>query len=250
MGFAGTRPVDDLEAWLERTQPPFALHWFARGQQDRALAVVRDAGRVFSLLVVNGGAGQHDNSPYYALPFANDVIAGIADSGARQPQLLPKLRLRDGSELIPAAFIKDIDVGTSRGRRIVSFRQDALDRLGKKSPVEDTRIRVQTRYTFAPATITRTDTYVANEPVDLEMLSLAFASFSTAPVPSGTTVEFGGGAITRFEARGFDACRARSLDNEEAFRSPTGPMRSLVECERAHPSLKEPLVVEWSVRYR
>ena len=249
-GYAGVRPVDDLDAWLKKTQPAFALHWFARGPQDRALAVVRDGARVFSLLMVNGGVGQHDNSPYYALPFANDIIAGVPDSGARHAQLLPKLRMRDATELIPAAFIKAIRSESEGPRHVVSFRQDALDRLGKKGPIVDERIQVETRYEFSPGTIRRTDRYTAKTPVEVEMLSLEFASFSTAPVARASTVDFGDGSVERFEARGFDGCRARALDNEEALRSPTGPMRSLVQCERAGFSLKEPLVVEWTVRYR
>lgn len=249
-GYAGVVPADDLDTWMKKTQPAFALHWFARGTQDRALAVVRDGDRVFSLLMVNGGTGQHDNSPYYTLPFANDIIAGVADSGARHAQLLPKLLLRDGTELIPAAFIKDIRTASRDGIRTVSFRQDALDRLGRKSPIEDGRIQVETRYAFAPGTITRIDRYTASVPVEVERMTLEFASFSTAPTGRGSRVDFAQGAIESLEARGFDGCRARSLGDEEAFRSPTGAMRSLVECERAGFSLQGPLEVEWTIRYR
>jgi len=64
-GFGHKPPATDLQAWLDRTQPQFRLTWFARGEYDRALAIVRDGHRVFSLLLVNGGTGQHANSPYY-----------------------------------------------------------------------------------------------------------------------------------------------------------------------------------------
>jgi hypothetical protein len=249
-GYAGVRPVDDLEAWLGKTQPAFALHWFARGEQDRALAIVRDGRRVFSLLMVNGGTGQHDNSPYYTLPFANDIIAGVPDSGARHAQLLPKLRLRDGTELIPAAFIRDVRTESAGSRHVVSLRQDALDRLGRKVPVADERIQVRTRYTFEPGMITRTDHYSASAPVDVERITLEFAAFSGSPTVTGTNVAFADGVVERFEVRGLDECHARTLANEEAFRSPTGPMRSLVECARTNPSFKDPVVVEWTIRYR
>jgi hypothetical protein len=63
-GFDHKPPATDLQAWLDRTQPAFRLTWFARGEYDRALAIVRDGHRVFSLLLVNGGTGQHANSPY------------------------------------------------------------------------------------------------------------------------------------------------------------------------------------------
>jgi hypothetical protein len=249
-GYGNRVPAGGLDAWLRRTQPAFRLHWFAKGEFDRALAVVRDGDRVFSLLMVNGGAGQHDNSPYYPLPFANDIVAGVPDSGARDAQLLPRLTLRDGTELLPTAFIRGIRVIEEDGRHVVTFRQDALDRLGRTVPVSDERVRVETRYTFAPGVITRTDRYTAPAPVEVERLSLAFASFSEAPRAEGTAVDFGDGVVRRFSAVGFDTCRARALANEEAFRSPTGPMKSLVECSRERFMLKEPLVVEWTLRYR
>jgi hypothetical protein len=249
-GFANRVPAGDLDAWLGRTQPAFRLHWFAQGEYDRALAIVRDGNRVFTLLMVNGGPGQHDNSPYYPLPFANDVVAGVPDSGARDAQLLPKLTLRDGTQLLPTAFIRDIRTVDEDGRHVVTFRQDALDRLGRTVPVKDERVRVETRYTFAPGEITRTDRYIAAAPVEVDRLSLVFASFSEAPRADGTAADFGDGVVRRFSAVGFDACRARALATEEAFRSPTGPMKSLVECSRERFVLKQPLVVEWTLRYR
>src|SRR6202007_2124809 len=62
-GFGDELPATDLKAWLDKTQPAFRLTWFARGEYDRALAIVRDGDQVFSLLLVNGGTGQHANSP-------------------------------------------------------------------------------------------------------------------------------------------------------------------------------------------
>jgi hypothetical protein len=52
----------------------FSTTWFARGEYDRALAIYRDKGHVFSLAMINGGDSQYDNSPYYPLPFASGVV--------------------------------------------------------------------------------------------------------------------------------------------------------------------------------
>ncbi|HEY1092359.1 MAG TPA: hypothetical protein VGE47_14795, partial [Burkholderiaceae bacterium] len=74
-GFQGRLPERDLQVWLDRTQKPFTLTWFAKGVHQRALAIVRSGSDVISLPLINGGSSQHDNSPYYPLPFAEDLIA-------------------------------------------------------------------------------------------------------------------------------------------------------------------------------
>jgi hypothetical protein len=90
-GMKDVQPKADLQAWLDKTRPQFSTTTFAKGEYDRALAIFRDGkAHVVSLNMINGGGSQHDNSPYYPLPFAPGIIAGVADSGGAHPQLLPK----------------------------------------------------------------------------------------------------------------------------------------------------------------
>ena len=144
-GFGAGAPKPDLQSWLDKTQPPFSMTWFAQGEYDRALAIFRDKQTVFSLLMVNGGPGQHANSPYYPLPFSNMIVAGVADSGYKHPQLLPKFTLTDGSELIGTAFIKNIRSQKNGAQHVVTYQQDALTQLGKNVPVKDSRIKLETK---------------------------------------------------------------------------------------------------------
>ncbi len=248
-GFGGEPPATDLQAWLERTQPQFRMTWFSRGEYDRALAIVRDGERVFSLLLVNGGAGQHANSPYYPLPFANDIVAGVADSGYRHPQLIPKFRLADGTELMGTAFIKDISATSKGGLQRVAYRQDELNRLGKDAPQKDPRIRLASEYLFAPGVITRTDTYTAPSPLDVERLTLEFASFSDDVTLAGTSVRFGSGAVTAFEVEGLRSCKAETTGGSDDYKSPTGAMRIHVTCSEGPFKLVEPITVKWVMRY-
>ena len=90
--------------------------------------------------MINGGVSQHDNSPYYPLPFAPGIVSGVSDSGAGHPQLTPRFTLADGTQLIAAAWMKDIKTLKEGQRYVVSYRMDELDRLGKKGPVKDKRI--------------------------------------------------------------------------------------------------------------
>jgi hypothetical protein len=249
-GFGDEPPATDLQAWLDRTQPQFRMIWFSRGEYDRALAIVRDGERVFSLLLVNGGTGQHANSPYYPLPFANDIVAGVADSGHRHPQLIPKFRLADGTELMGTAFIKDISATSKDGLQRVAYRQDELNRLGKDAPQKDPRIRLASEYLFAPGVITRTDTYTAPGPLDVEKLTLEFVSFSDDATLAGTSVRFGSGSVAAFEVEGLRSCNAEGTGGSDDYKSPTGAMRIHVTCSEGPFKLVEPLTVKWVMRYR
>ncbi len=249
-GYKNRRGRDDLQAWLDRTQPAFALTWFARGEYDRALAVFRDRGSVFSLLMVNGGAGQHANAPYYPLPFAQNLISGTPDSGAEQAQLLPKFRLADGSELLPTAFIKDIQASGENAEHELRFRQDELTLLGNARPVKDARIQLRTVYRFAPGRISREDTYTAVKPLQVERLSLDFATFSEDGSVDGKNTHFKAGRVEQFEVQGLDACRVEPTLGRAQDQAPEGPMKSHVRCESTKFEMTGPITVKWTLSYR
>jgi hypothetical protein len=249
-GMGGAAPRADLDAWLARTRPPFRLTRFAGGEYERALAVYRDGPHVFSLSLINGGQGQHANSPYYPLPFAHGIVAGIADSGAARPQLLPKFTLADGSELIATAFIQDIRARDGDGGPTLRYRQDGLTRLGGKTPVKDGRITVSTEYTLRHGAITRTDTYTPSAPLRVAALALDFGSFSRQATVTGTEVAFGEGAVRGFAVRGLAGCRAEAVDGDPHWRAPYGQMETVVACRSGAFDFDRPLTVSWTIRYR
>ena len=248
-GMKGVAPRQDLASWLERTRPKFSLTRFARGEYDRALGIWRDKGHVFSLSIINGGQSQHANSPYYPLPFAHEVVAGVADSGYAHPQLMPKFTLLDGSELIATAWMKDIEAKAQGAGQLVSYRQDALTRLGKNVPVLDARIKVETSYSLQPGAITRTDRYTATAPLDVKALTLEFGSFSQGATVNGNTVRFKDGAVQAFEVSGLASCSAQPANGSAEWRAPYGQMQTVVSCASGAFSMREPLVVSWTMRY-
>lgn len=248
-GMKDVAPRQDLASWLERTRPKFSLTRFARGEYDRALGIWRDKGHVFSLSIINGGQSQHANSPYYPLPFAHEVVAGVADSGYAHPQLMPKFTLADGSELIATAWMKDIEAKARGAGQLVTYRQDALTRLGKNVPVPDARIKVETSYSLQPGAITRTDRYTATGPLDVSKLTLEFGSFSQGATINGNTVRFKEGAVQAFEVSGLASCTAQPSNGSAEWRAPYGQMQTVVSCASGAFSMREPLVVSWTIRY-
>ena len=249
-GYADKAPKPGLQAWLDKSQPAFKLTRFAQGEYDRALAVYRDKRHVFSLLMVNGGASQHDNSPYYPLPFAPGIISGTPDSGYEHPQLLPKFTLADGSQLLGTAYLKNIRSEHKGKQARVTYHQDELTLLGKSAPVKDARIKLDTTYTMAPGIITRTDVYTPGAPLQVTAASLEFASFSDAAKLVGKQVSFAQGSVTGFEVSGLDACEVAPTKDAEPYKSPAGAMKTIVSCASKNFTFARPMTIKWTIRYR
>jgi len=247
LGYKGVAPSPAYAAWLEAL-PAARFTWFARGDHDRALLTLRDKGHVIGLPIINGAEGQHMHNPYFPIPFAGGMLQGSAD--ASFPQLTPRFALADGSVLMPLAWFRGVSWRRQGSRTLVSWRQDAMDRMGGNAPVADKRITVTTRYEFAPGKITRTDVYRASAPVDLSEVTLEFASFSGDPRSAGEgRVAFGAGEVTGFSAKGYQQCTVGSAQGE-VYRAPTGAFASLVRCRLGARRLSAPLTLSWALSYR
>jgi hypothetical protein len=248
-GMKDAAPKADLQAWLDKTRPQFSITTFAQGEYDRALAIFRDKKHVISLNIINGGPSQHANSPYYPLPFAPGIVSGIADGGPSHTQLLPKFTMADGSQLIGAAYIKDIRNKKNGQRYTVSYRQDELDRLGKSAPVKDGRIKLETSYTLERGLLTRTDKYTPVGVQEVEKITLEFASFSEQPTVKGNTVSFGQGDVDQFSVTGLQQCQAAPANPADGWSAPYGPMKTLVSCSTGKLTMNAPLTIKWAIKY-
>lgn len=247
LGYKGRAPSTGYAKWLE-TLAPVTLTWFARGTHDRALLTVRDKGHVIGLPLINGAEGQHMHNPYFPVPYSTGMLSGSAD--ANWPLLTPKFSLADGSVLMPLAWFRDVKMVRQGDRTILTYRMDAMDRMGSNDAVADPRITVETRYEFAPGTITRSDTYRAGKPVDLSGIALEFASFSTRPTTvSAGDFRFASGEVTGFSVRGLSGCVSGPASGK-AYQAPSGAMATKIACKSAAMRLEKPLTIGWSLHYR
>jgi hypothetical protein len=245
LGFKDKAPDPGFSAWLDRL-PKRTVTWFARGRNDRLVVTLRDRGRVIGLPIINGGDGQHMNSPYYPIPFSPGMLQGVADGAF--PQLLPRITLADGAQLAPLAYAAHVKVSGGRARTVVTYDQDQLDRLGQKAPVADDRFSVRTTYVLTPGRIRRTDVFTPKPGVAVKAVDLAFASFSGQAVTRGGTTRFGTGDVTGFKVEGL-TCLTRDLADDKAYRSPTGAMTALTSCSGAARA-KGSITVRWTLTYR
>ncbi len=248
LGFEDRAPSSGFDAWLAK-RPRFTTTWFARGEYDRALVTFRDTrGRIFSLPMVNGGASQHNNSPYFPIPYSHDVVQGVADLSF--PQLIPQFTLADGSVLIPAAWFRDIATVRRGNSMTVTYRQHEMDRLGSKGPIKDARVSVRTTYAITDGVITRTDVFTPTAPLVVRQLRMEFASFSDSAESKGNTVRFASGVVSEFTVTGLDRCAVERVGGREEFRAPTGQMQSHVVCASERFAMEKPLTIAWTMRYR
>lgn len=228
LGYGNRAPTEAFEAWLDRL-PRSTTTWFARGENDRLVLTYRDGRRVIGLPLINGAKGQHRNTPYYPIPFSPGVLAGSADRA--YPQLIPQVTLADGTVLTPTSFFEDVTVTEEGDRTIVTVRQTTLNRMAGDAPEPDARVRIETRYEFAPGEISRTDRIAPADGVAIQRIDTQFATFSNAAGRRGASFVFGGGEITAFDALGMN-CEQGSLDLD-VHRTPVGAHRSVLTCNAA-----------------
>jgi hypothetical protein len=212
------------------------------------LVTRRDAGHIIGLPLINGGASQHMHHPYFPIPFSRGMLEGVPDGSA--PVLVPRFTLTDGTQVMPLAFIRDVQVRDTAAETTVTYRQDEMDRLGKSTPVPDARMSMTSTYTLQPGRVTRRDVFAPKSALDVSSIRLEFASFSGDPRQDGRTTRFGSGSVTSFTLDGLESCRSRTLDRDRTYESDTGAMTALVECVTPASTLNQPLTITWSITYK
>jgi hypothetical protein len=246
LGFRDKAPDAGYAAWLD-TLPKRRVTWFAKGEHDRLVVTLRDRGRVIALPIINGGKSQHENTPYYPIPFSPGMLAGVADG--EFPQLLPRITLADGARLTPLSYARNVKVTEQGARTIVTYEQAQLDKLGTDAPIVDDRLSVKTTYVLEPGKISRTDVFTPKGGQAVKAVDLSFAAFSTAPRSKGGATTYGHGDVRSFTVTGL-SCKSRPLEDEKAYRTPSGAFQSLAECASGPRTLSGPLTVSWTLSYR
>ena len=229
MGWRDKPPLSDFAA-AQNKLPSELVTWFVKGDYDRMLLTRRDRGHVIGLPLINGGVSQHMHSPYFPIPFARDLISGVADGS--KPLLVPQVMLADGSVLMPLAYMRDIKVTQQKGKTIVTYRQSELDRMGKPGPVPDDRMSSQTTYVFESGRITRTDVITPKAPLDIQSMHMDLASFQG-----------------KFSVSGIGDCKSETLHLDRDYESDIGPLPSKTSCADGPRHADAPFTISWTFTY-
>lgn len=242
-GYRDRAPDAGYAGWL-KTLPRSTTTWFSKGAEDRLLITYRDGDRVIGLPLINGGPGQHMNNPYFPVPYSPGVLAGAADE--TYPQLLPRVTLSDGSVLQPLSWFTNVKVEVVGQTTRLTYSLPAMDRMGQDAPVRDDRVSARTVYELSPGRITRRDEITARRGVTIQKVDLELGSFSSGAQSTDQGVVFALGDVAAFQGQGM-SCDATAADGG-AYRTPVGPLRTVVRCQADSPG--RTWTGGWSVQFR
>ena len=246
-GFKAKIPLADYEKALAKLPRHYFVK-FAEGEYDRALAIIRDKKHVFSLPLVSGGNYQYQHAPYFPIP--NDLLMLANSPGEKNPNLIVRFTLNDGSVIMPLAYLKHIETREDHEKYIVNYKQDELCLMGDRLPCQDRRLQSITTYTFTPGVITREDTFFPTATLEAKEIYLEFGTFSEAPVQDGNQVRFGKGDLYEIELYGLAKCTVEKVDGNEAYKTPHGSLKYKVSWQSEAVTMDKPFFLKWVLKYQ
>lgn len=220
---------------------------FAKGEYERALVLVRDGRRVWSLPFISGGSAYFAKSPYFPIPYSQFAVTGVP--GEEYAYLVPQIILEDGKRLMPIVYFKEIHVDSSENQVIVSSKQDVMCEMGKEQMQPYKGIRCQTVYTFQPGKIRRADTFYVEHAPFIRKIQMDVLTFSDHASEIKNGIEFERGIVHKFTQKGFDKQHVIQGNNQENYGTPEGSLSYHIQWETEEGKLTEPSV-EWEIEYK
>lgn len=241
---------EDMEMiWKHREQQNLQsmICPFAKGEYERALVLVRDGRRVWSLPFISGGSAYFAKSPYFPIPYSQFAVTGVP--GEDYAYLVPQIILEDGKRLMPIVYFKEIHVNSSENQVIVSSKQDVMCEMGKEQMQPYKGIRCQTVYTFQQGKIRRADTFYVEHAPFIRKIQMDVLTFSDHASEIKNGIEFERGIVYKFTQKGFDKQHVIQGNNQENYRTPEGSLSYHIQWETEEGKLTEPSV-EWEIEYK
>lgn len=241
---------EDMEMiWKHREQQNLQsmICPFAKGEYERALVLVRDGRRVWSLPFISGGSAYFAKSPYFPIPYSQFAVTGVP--GEEYAYLVPQIILEDGKRLMPIVYFKEIHVNSSENQVIVSSKQDVMCEMGKEKMQPYKGIRCQTVYTFQKGKIRRSDTFYVEHAPFIRKIQMDVLTFSDHASEIKDGIEFEKGIVRKFTQKGFGKQHIIQGNNQENYRTPEGSLSYYIQWETEEGKLTEPSV-EWEMEYK
>lgn len=243
--------LDALHVWMG-AQPPSQLTWFRSAENDGdqlALFTRREGSRVFSLPLVNGGEYQ-GSSAYLPIPYSDGLIQSAP--GEDVPQLVPKLILDDGRQLMPVGRYAQIRY---HGQRRVKIRWvvPKLSRVDRADDTDDSESGAEVLVGLTAGRVSylvkllREDEPWAGE---LRMDFISPAPPAAEPPnarPGRHDFAFDGGALKKLCLLGFDEV---VWQPENKLGTPTGGAAGMLRATRYVRNRDLPIIVGWRMHFQ
>lgn len=221
---------------------------FAEGEYERALAVVRDQGHVWSLPFINGGKKYYETDPYLPVPQENLVLDQVP--GQNHGNMVPELVLESGCVLRPVSFIRKIETEEAGDTFVITCHQDSLCLMGGEEP-EPAKGKVTTIYRFMPGKIIRRDEFVMAPETCVREIRLKHLVYSEGGRTEAdeSRVEFEKGAVSALKTSGYGSCQVMPVPEDGSFDTPRGRLKTQVMWRNQDVKGRERIAVEWELEY-
>lgn len=222
---------------------------FAEGEYERALAIIRDQGHVWSLPFINGGKKYYATDPYLPIPQENLVLDQVPDCS--YGNFIPELVLESGDVLRPVSFIRRIETEEKGDRFTITCHQNQMCLMDGDGPQAADGVEAVTIYDFEPGCITRRDEFKVSSDVRVAQVRLNQIVYSARGkcLESENRVEFQEGAIKRLTVSGYGDCRIMDAAEDGNFDTPRGRLKTQVIWRNEKMVSGESLAVEWKMEY-
>lgn len=244
-GWSDRKPSADYEKLLDQL-PKHTLVRFAEGRYDRALAIVRDRGHVWSLPLINGGKPYYQCDPYLPVPHENMVLNGVPDQA--HGNLLPEVVLTDGRRLWPVSFIEKVEASEDGETFRIFCSQSSLCVVGGEGPEAMEGIRADTVYEFQPGKIRRTDCFALEENIEAVQVRLTALYYEDGKLEEGKFCPETGSLIS-MKADGYERWERSPALRYGSFDTPRGPLKTAVHWSRTLKRDERQFSVSWEIQY-
>ena len=247
-GWGEKKITPEYEMMLEHIGSRFFVR-FSGGKYERALAIVRDKGHVWSLPLINGGRKYYNTDPYLPIPQENLVLDQTPDES--HGNMVPELETEDGKILRPVSFIEKIRTEEQEHVFRIICHQEYLCLIGGQEPEMAEGIKSVTTYEFMSGRIRRKDLFTVSPEIRLKEIRLTQLVYSEEAQLSEDhrQVMFDRGEIRSLETRGYEVCQILPALEDGSFDTPRGRLKTQVKWKRVIEEPCKEIAVEWEIGY-
>ncbi len=248
-GFENKNVLKDFNQRLS-DKPPYSFFRFSNGKYDRAMAVIRDKDHVISLPLISGATQYYNMAAYLPIPFEDSFLEMPPD--VTFANLVPQIILKDNTVIMPIANMKNIKEQVKDNIYNISYNIDEFCIINDKAKDVDKYygIKAKTLYCFAPGRISREETLYLNADVNVQEISIEFATYSSGVIIKNNEVTFGTGEIQNIIMEGFDECTMQQIGENKLYNTPHGALKSKVKWMKRNIKPNDKITIKWVLNYK
>ena len=234
--------------WENREKQPLKgmMVPFAKGEYERALVIVRDGRRIWSLPLISGGKEYFDKSPYLPIPYSQFAVTGVP--GEAYPYMVLQITLENDIKLMPIVYFRNLQIQQEENHVMVSGKMDSLCVVGEEKMHPYGDIACEFVYTFSHGKVERRDTFYVEKGEKIKKIEMDILTFSDEKREITGGVEFGKGILRKIMQKGFTHQSVIQIKNQENYCTPEGEFLHQIHWEE-EPDQSKGLTVSWEIRY-